>query len=176
VARSIPLGRRGVPVSGEVAFLRFTITTPDAEDESDLMIREFLEEVRNTLRGELKEAALETLGPEFDVPYVDVRRGSVTVLAVLTAGYLFIAAYKSFVDALDLFLSQARRIIHRNVSSRFDDRVVVSVSSRWLPGPALDDVMPSVSEPRSSTEAVLLFYLVLSHAALLAVLIWQQIR
>ena len=83
--------------------------------------------------------------------------------------YYMISNYSSFVESIELLLSHLKSVLRG-----FFGRRSLSVHGAWAPGPALvrAEAPSSYSGPVDATK-ILLWYLILSHAALLALFIWK---
>jgi hypothetical protein len=100
--------RRTVEVSWVVAFLQFVATSQSDEED-----RVYLDATE--MRGRFGEIAqkqvAETLGPEFEVIDLHVRRGSAVILVVVaTIGTVVMtfSRYESFVKSLNLWCPNSR--------------------------------------------------------------------
>jgi hypothetical protein len=165
-----PVGRRLV-LSGEVLSVRLTVTL-DHDFEREAW--HILGDVREKLRSEIIAVTQQNLGPEFDVRSMTFARGSIEILVTIGAVYYAVSRYKPFVESVELFVSQltgvVRRFFHGSLPLPSQD---VAVSATWSPGPAFAG-REAVLTPGEGPDWAfpLLWYLIVSHAALIAVLIW----
>jgi hypothetical protein len=169
-----------VPIYGFLGLLRLTVRTPNEDYDGDLL--GYARELHRQLEADIDRAVEETLGSEFEVLNVEFRKGSIEVLVALGAvGTFFMgfSRYESFVKSVNLLVSQLKGLLQRF----FDQapggaaRTPVSVTGSWQPGP----VVTAANQVLSSSTGIdscqiVLAYLLVSHAALLGVLIWLVIR
>lgn len=160
----------GTVLTGDVCYVRvYAQIRP-----TDLPIHRLLME--SEMRGELQRATRELLGSEFEVRSMTVGRGSVEILVLIGTALYVISRYKNFVESIELLLAQFRRIALLYFESQGVEPT--ELSATWSPGPALAAAMtatPVNSAPRTLAEPLLLVYLILSHAVLLAVALWLLI-
>lgn len=160
-------------LSGDVLSMRFLVSIPD-EREFNGKLWMFLQETRSELEAETKKAVQQTLGPEFEVRDISFKRGSIEVLLVIGTVYYAISRYKNFIESIEMLVSHLRRIF-----TRFFERwgpMPVYVSGNWTPGPALVRVETMMTYRHFDGNTILLWYVLLSHAALLGVLIWMLLN
>ena len=160
--------RRQLILSGEVAIVRLTV---DANaPEGDKYLWEIASDQGHRLREAIRQSIHEHLGPEFDVRSVTFARGSLEVLVVIGTLYYVVSRYKNFVESIELLLSQLKRLL----AGFFESRVPspVSVQGSWSPGPGLAQAVPNLfGGTVGDSPTVVVGYLVLSHAAMLAVVL-----
>lgn len=139
--------------------------------ESNEFLWKLVEREGSKLRDRLGATIHEHLGPEFDVRSMSFARGSVEILLVVGTLYYAVSCYKNFVESIELLLTQLRRI----VSDFFDQRGPgpVSVTANWTPGPGLVQSAAAVSGLGVSTNvSAVVWYLIVSHAAMLTAMLW----
>ena len=160
----------------DIATLHFVLIL---DEEFEQRAWGMLSESHANIERDVREAIAETLGPEYTVSRFLYTRGSVEILIGISAGlyavYVGASRYKNFVESLTLLVRQLRGLFERlfgNISQG-----TVTVTGTWIPGPILQQ--QRFAAPRGtafSDPAAVLWYLVLSHAALLAVVIWQALH
>ena len=160
-------------LSGEVLFVRLVVeSTSDSSNDEWLWATAQKEGYR--LREEMNAAIHEHLGPEFDVRSMSLARGSLEILVVIGTLYYAVSRYKNFIESVELAVAQLKRV----VGSFFERRgpVQLPVRATWNPGPGL--VLSSRSFAMGldgGVSGLVVCYLVLSHAAMLAMLMWLLI-
>jgi hypothetical protein len=169
-----------VPIYGFVGFLRLTVRTGTENYDNDLLA--YARERYRELEAEIDNEVRQTLGPEFEVQNVELHKGSITVLVVLgVAGtiYMGFSRYESFIKSVNLLVSQLKGLLQRFFAQPpgVAANSPVSVTGSWQPGP----VVTAASHVLSSSTGIdscqiVLGYLLLSHAALVAVLLWLVTR
>jgi hypothetical protein len=161
-------------VSGEVAFLRFRVSATD-DPESEERLLSFLKEMRRELELEASRTILEVLGNDYELVRLGVRKGSIEILVVVGAIYATISQYKEFVESMNLLVSHLRNLIRRFF--RRTQASGISVEATWAPGPP---VLLAGKEIRSwkvdRITVLVIWYLILSHAALFVLLAWITIK
>lgn len=167
--------RNGAIISGDVCLVRLCVESRDDQDLKHWPWR-FIEMSDNgadqRLRKELTSTVEETLGSEFEVRSLTFGRGSLVILAAIGVAYHAIASYKDFVDSIVLMVSQLKAVIRRFFEH--ESPRSVAVSATWTPGFGLMAVRASsghASVPQAPS--LVMWYLVLSHAAILTVLLWM---
>ena len=165
---------RSLILSGEVLVIRLTVET--AEPEPDDRLWSIASHDSHRLREEIGAAVHAHMGPEFDVRSMSFARGSLELLVVVGTLYYAVSRYKNFVESIELLIAQLKR-----VTSVFfgPPRMLgpVSVQGSWTPGPGLVQAAPRVFEALlGESSGLAVWYLVLSHAAMLAVLLWLLVR
>jgi hypothetical protein len=171
---NFPFFGQRVVLSGDVFFLRFVVSASE-EKQSDERLWSFLHEMRHELESDIKEAIEKFLSPEFEVRSITFHGGSIEILVVIGTAYYVISRYKNFIESVELLLSHLKRIIHRFFGRLWPQPI--SVYGTWSPGPALVRAETLYSSYGSMDAIrILLWYLILSHAALLTVVIWMIVR
>lgn len=161
-------------VNGDVMMCRFKVTSSDPNFDSELF--DILTGGREKeLAAEIRELTEKTLGPEFEVRSISYRRGSVEIIAIVGVAFYAVSRYKNFVESLDLLYSQLKSSIQRFASARLPGPTKVDGS--WSPGPALVLAESRLGGVNSlDITSILLWYLIVSHAALMTIFIWQIAR
>ena len=169
----MPWGRRRYQLFGEIARLSFTATDHHDDGPRDHLWH-IAESVRTELEGEMNRVTRATLGPSFELQEVQFEHGSLHIHAVLVAieaVYVTVAHYHHFNKSIDLLVRQLRSIIGRVLGRQHPSRIeVVAV---WVPTPML--AAPESEDDEAgpySLQRLVVGYLILSHAALIAVLVW----
>lgn len=123
------------------------------------------------LKKEMLAPVHEILGLEFDIRNITFRRGSIEIFVTIAAAYYAVSKYKNFYESINLLSSQIANVAQRYL--RVYSREDVGVAATWIPGPALVrlETMAQLSRAGDSWAYPLLWYVILSHAALLAVCI-----
>lgn len=166
--------RKTVPIYGFIGLVRLTVNTNDEDSE----LFGYARELRQKLEAEIDLQVQRTLGPEFEVLSVEINRGSITLLIVLGAVgtlYMGFSRYEGFIKSVNLLVSQIKGLLQRffgQTASR-----PLSVTGSWEPGPVITEANRAfdISSGIDSCQVVLV-YLLLSHAALLGVLLWLVVR
>lgn len=160
-------------LSGEVVVVRLVAWAESSQGEDPLW--DIARQDSYRLRERVSSAVHEHMGPEFDVRSMSYSRGSLEVIVVIGTLYYAVSRYKSFVESVELMVAQLRNIL----ASFFERRMPgpVSVQGSWSPGPALAQGTPGIfAGIGGEGPALVVWYLVLSHAAMLAVLLWLILR
>ncbi len=160
---------RNLVLAGDVAYLTIDLTVLPPEEEENVF--RFLQEEGSLLFSQIESAARRILGPQFEVRRFEYRRGTIKIWVVLFAAYVAISRYKSFIESLELFASQVRDLVRRFLGNR------ASVDVNWFLGPALAASKAGAEIPETFpllTAAIA--YLILSHAALVTLVIWLIAR
>ena len=160
---------RSGAVSGDVCFVRLSVDTIDGEPFEERPWR-LLDNSDSRLRGELTSTVHETLGPEFQVRSVTIGRGSIEIVVLIGTTYYAISRYKNFVESIELMVRQVKEVV-----KRFFERAApmhVTVSASWTPGNGLAGLATLQDDAAAERVNPALWYLILSHAAMLAVVLW----
>ena len=161
---------RKIVLRGDVFTIRLYATArPDRELDDRLY--EFMLQLRPEYEDEVRRVVGEHLGKEFEVRSVDFIPGSAEVLMVIRTAYYAVANYDSFIKSVELLASHLRGLLAR-ILRGFGPRPV-TVSGNWVSGPALVRAEQAVHRWETfDPSSLLLLYLILSHAGLIAVLVW----
>lgn len=156
----------------EVAYVRVLLDSDQRQQpERDDELWGFVREVRGDLTEEIGLAVRQVLGEGFTASNVSVRRGSVEILVTIAAGYYAVSRYKNFVESLQLLAVQLEHIVRAFLPPHL--RHQGTVSSSWAVGPAVFATIARTSSTGGYQPSALLAYLLLSHAALLGVIIYM---
>lgn len=165
-------------LSGAVCTVHIVV---NMDFESEQRVWELLGEglYKANLQSAMLAATHQSLGPEFDVRSMSVTRGSIEILVTIGAVYYALSRYKNFVESIELLASQLAGVVRRFLEEAMRHQPVpqLSVSGTWEPGPALvrleafEPVLPGIAWAYP-----LLWYVILRHAALLALFIWVLAR
>jgi hypothetical protein len=172
----MPLFDRTLALSGDVAYLRFTMTWAGESWQNENRAWEFLQKTKPQLDDQIKEAVRKQLGTEFEVRSTVVLRASIEIIVIIGTTYYAISKYKNFMDSMELLKSQLKGLIRRFVDP--DGLEPMTISDSLTPGPTLarmDGGLQSAAL-NDPTTIILLLYLILSHAALLTLLIWMAAK
>ena len=169
--RSLDFPGEPTALSGDVAYIHIAITTPNLEIENQFW--KILQDRRPELESQIRLVTLELLGEKYKVPELRIYRASIGIWIVVSTAFIVLTNYKTLVENIELLVSHIRGAVERifGVPARFP----FIVHGTWTPGPAFARTAwgPDLQNLRSSFGLrLLLWYLVLSHAALLTVLIW----
>jgi len=164
-----------ISVSGDAAYFHYSIKL-FGDDEHAAMSRIIEEQSgKNRMQFEMEDAARALFGKDFYIRTVTVGRGSIELLVILaTAGtfYMGFSRYKNFIESAQLLKSQLQGIVRKFIPEAGE------VNANFVPGPALAPVEASFassefdSQRHSGLTMLLLWYVILSHAALLAIALW----
>lgn len=158
---------RGRRVVEEVALLQFTVHG-DTE-RLELRMWAHLQDDRPFFDAQLRRIVSEALGPEYTTSHITLEKGSINIsvgigLVSLYGVYQAVSQYKDFVESLNLLADQLKNFI-RSFLAQLGP--VLLTGERWVR-------RTNAAERPALT--VVLWYLILSHAALLGFLIWWVIH
>jgi hypothetical protein len=159
--------QRRLAVSGEVLLIRLNVEMGEESENNDTLWTIAHREAYR-LREDMAATVHEHLGPEFDVRSMSYARGSLEILVVVGTLYYAVSRYKSFVESIELCVAQLRRIVIAFFERRMP--TPISVRGTWTPGPGL--VQSNAGRLDMGDNGVVVWYLVLSHAAMLTVILW----
>lgn len=106
------------------------------------------------------------LGPEYNVRDVSIHGGSVELWLIVTTAFAMITNWGSFRQGLDYLISDLRKVIRKIAPAKVTD-------ASWSPGPALLQPQLQIPPDLIFETRLIVTYLVLSHAALLAFMLWM---
>lgn len=152
-------------IQGDVCFVRLTVHSRDGEPFEERPWR-VLDNSNLRLREEIAAVVRENMGSAFEVRALTVGRGSIEIVVLIGTVYYAISRYKNFVESIELMLKQLKEVV-----KHFFERsapMSVTVSASWTPAGGLIAAAP-VASARSNPA---LWYLIVSHAAMLAVILW----
>lgn len=167
--------RAYMALAGEVVQVRIRISG-DIEEYGSLIEAELVPQ----LRAYIDEQVTDILGPDFSVSYVEVRRGSIEIIAAIATAYTLIASYKSFCESLDLLRTQITALVAKLLGGSAQS-AMFSVS--WQPIGTFRDAVIRAGEPNGATVPVprgVLTYLLVTHgllivAAIMLALDWSMV-
>jgi hypothetical protein len=162
--------KRSQVISGDVCLVRLHVTSP--EDRLLDWPTKILGNSEYRLREEISEVVQQSLGPEFEVRSMTVGRGSIEILVLIGTAFYAISRYRSFVESMELLMRQLRKVV-RFFFER-SAQMSVSVSGSWTPMGGIPGAF-SYSLEDQNGNTLILWYLILSHAGMLAVLLWLLI-
>lgn len=159
--------------AGDVCFVRLSVHTIDGEpfEERPWQI---LDNSDGRLRAEISSAVHEALGPEFQVQSLTIGRGSIEILILIGTTYYAVSRYKNFIESIELMVRQLKDIV-----KHFFERAApmrVTVSATWTPGNGLASLAAPHDDAAAERVSPALWYLILSHAAMLAVVLWLLVE
>jgi hypothetical protein len=132
---------------------------------------------RDILQKQVLFVAQQSLGPEFDLRRMSFSRGSIDIILTIGAIYYAVYNHKNFRERIELFVSQVTGVVRRFLEKSVRPDTNINVSATWQPGPALAQQQENVGAEVDVRWAFpLLWYVILSHASLLALLIWLLAR
>lgn len=164
-----------IKLSGHICTIRLLASSPFQKQEWDERTLEWLIKHRDDFETEVKEEVKIILGLQFKVAQVDYFKGSVEVSVIIaTAGvvYYAVSRYKNFIESLDILVFHLRKVLYRFVEP-MDSRV----SGEWLPCPNMVQFSGAdLDVSLTRITMLLIWYLVLTNAVLLSLVIWILIR
>lgn len=170
--------KRTVAIHGFVGHLQLTVIS---DDEDERLFGEATER-RKQLEAEIRLQVQTTLGPEFEVLTINLSRGSLHVLVALGAVgvfYMGFSRYENFIKSVNLLVAQLKSLLQRFFGKQpgFVNQTPVTVTGSWQPSSVINagNLSLEASWGIESSQLVLA-YLLLSHAALLGLLIWLVVR
>ena len=167
--------QRSLILSGEVLVVRLTVHGEGPE--GDEVMWSIVRQEGYRLREEVARVVHEHMGPEFDVRSMSFAQGSLEVLVVVGTLYYAVSRYKNFMESIELLIAQLKRALAVFFQRRVPTPAPVSVQGSWTPGPGLIQAAPRMSGAATGDgPGITVAYLILSHAAMLAVLLWLLVR
>ena len=159
-------------LSGAVCTFIFTITSEGTQRSSDELYYHYVEQ-QQRLVSEVEGMVKQILGEEFKVQDFRINRGSVEIILVIGTTYYVISKYKNFIDSIDLLFSQLQNLFKRFAPPN----APVKMAGNW----ALDAALARAyaNSPKSVESRIiwaLLLYILISHAALLSLFIYQSLK
>ncbi len=121
-------------IHGEILYLRFLLDTTDLKKEDEFLYT-YANKNKEKIKSQINEAVRSGLGSDFNVQSITYYPGSLTILVVIGTTYYAISRYKSFIESVELLVSQIRNLLSTTVSQGTNSRI--SASSNWIPGPGL---------------------------------------
>ena len=162
-------------ISGDVCTIRIFITSLNKEIDDDLYFM-FNEKIQYKLKSEVEDILKKILGDQFEVRRLTVVRGSVEVLILIGTTYYAVSRYKNFIESINLLTSQIKSLFSK-IASQNQPSTSIEVTGDWSPSPAL--INAEVASSRVTSNPILLImllYIILSHAAMLTVIIYQFLQ
>jgi hypothetical protein len=160
-------------VSGDVCTIRIFITSTDNKEDERLYYH--FREIRSELKRQVDENVKKTLGEQFEVRRFSIDRGSIEFLILVGTTYYAVSKYKNFIESINLLAAQLRSLFSRIASAQTPSPI--EVTGDWSPSPAL--VNAEIASSRVDSDPILLIlllYIILSHAAMLTVIIYQLLK
>jgi hypothetical protein len=162
-------------LSGEVCSIHVKVSMDgELEDQAWHLLGE--NRYRGKLQSELLAAIHQSMGPEFDLRHMTFGRGTIEIVVTIGAVYYAVSRYKNFVESIELFVSQVAGVVKRFLENSMPMPAPPTVAATWQPGAAL--VRRGVRSDQRDTDWAypLLWYVIASHAGLLALFIWMLAR
>jgi hypothetical protein len=153
-------------ISGDVCLVRLSVITSDEGRLDDL--RFSIDDSR--LREEISKSVKQALGPEFEVRSLAIGRGSIEIMILIGTVYYAISRYKNFVESMELMVQQLKEVVRYFFERTTQARLVVNGS--WAPIGSITQSSPLRAEIREGKNTFVVWYLIVSHAGMLAVLLW----
>ncbi len=173
--------KQTAPIYGVIGFLQFTVKSNGGGKTDDLLYG-YARETHRELEGEIRYQVTQTLGSDFEVLDVRFNPGSVTILVVIGAVgtfYMAFSRYESFIKSVNLLVSQLKAVFRRffERANPGSPDIDLSVSGSWQPSATVLNAREKLeSSSGFDSGLMLLIYLLLSHAALLGMLVWLLIK
>jgi len=173
--------KREVPIYGLIGFLQFRVSI-DGEEGADDFLYGYARETHQKLEQEIRKQVAETLGSDFEVLNIRLGQGSVTILVVIGATgafYMGFSRYENFIKSVNLLVSQLKAAFRRffELVNPGPPDIDLSVTGSWEPSANVLNARASLNSSSGFDYGLmLLVYLILSHAALLAGFLWLVIR
>jgi hypothetical protein len=167
------------PLFGLLGYLQFTA---DVEGGDDGFLYRVAQEGHVRLESEIRRQVENTLGSDFEVLRVSVDKGSAHILVVLGIGvtvFMTFSRYESFIKSVNLLVSQIRGLLRRFFESASPGApgIDVSITGTWQPSQSVLSAHERLSAPSGlDYGSFLLVYLILSHAALLSLMVWLVVK
>ena len=156
-------------ISGETIFFRIHAQYKDPQYENKAF-RYYLDSLDELKHG-IKQEIVKSLGEAFDIKSITIGRGSIEVLIVVGTEYYAISRYNNFIESVELLSSQVKKVAGRLFGTIAAEQPDISVT--WTPGPALARLNSSRDGCILIHSDLLIYYLILSHAALLSFVLWM---
>ena len=160
-------------VSGRICSFHYLIEDVDQESAQKEEINSTYGSFKNNendIKKDIISIVKNTLGDEFSITNVKIKRGSVVIEFTIIAGiFATIVDYKSFVESIQLAKSQIDRYMFKKTGNN------AQINSSWKPEKSLKNL--ASEQVGASKEfpftAVLVWYVVLSHSVLLALVVFM---
>lgn len=164
-------------LSGAVCTIHIIIKNVDSESEDQVL--RGLWHPFSDLRSEILATTHQVLGPEFDIRSMSLARGSIEIFVTIGAIYYAMSRYKNFVESIELLATQLTGVVRRLLDPMINQPIsTISIWATWEPGPGLIrlEVEDHPSPVNGFWAYPLLWYVIVTHAALLTLLIWLFAR
>jgi hypothetical protein len=170
---SFTVDRNGkIKICGKIALIHLTASVPQDEKRFDNYLAEALPTLQEEISESLTEMIKDELGDRFEAN-IKVKKGSLKVFLAIKSVVDVLIYYKEIVETIKLIVRQAKAIVKRIVERRTGLYVVVSGGLSPL-SPILNARLTQRS--RFSSSDVMLYYLIVSHAALLLLFAWIIVK
>jgi hypothetical protein len=158
-------------LSGDVVYYRFVMRMDEYEDEERAWVTMMKE--RPVMEDMINRTIRDNLGSEFSLRSMTPIRGSIELILVIGTTYYAISKYKNFIDSLELLRTQLESFLKNFFGGRIASGMRISSSMTLGASTAAGNIAGSGT---FDANRFLLFYVLLSHAALLAVFIWIVLK
>jgi hypothetical protein len=168
-----------VPIYGFLGYLQFTA---NMEDDDEGFLYRVAQDRHERLELEIRRQVETTLGPDFQVSRINIEKGSVEILVGLGMAitiFMTFSRYESFIKSVNLLVSQIKDLLRRLFESASPGApgIDVNVTGSWQPSQTVLAAQERLSISSGlDYGSFLLIYLTISHAALLALLVWLVIK
>jgi hypothetical protein len=159
-------------IAGDVCLVKLSVTSQDDSRLDDLPLK-ILSNSQRQLQEEVSAAVRKSLGPEFEVRSLTIGRGSIEILVLVGTVYHVISSYKDFIESMELMLRQVKEAVRNYFESTVPIRATVNGS--WTPVGEIIPSSPPIGEAGVGVNRIVIWYLIISHASMLAVLLWLLI-
>jgi hypothetical protein len=157
--------------------LRIRVGIDDFREVTSRDAVEYARDAMPRLRAEVQSIVLGHLGYDFEAREMYVERGSILFTIIVATGGAVIY-YNDLLSGLERITQQLRWLFGREMQP-FSGGITAAMTSSWVPGPALMAMTARDNDgyrPRIGRDGLLVLYLVLSHAVLLAYVLWAVSR
>ena len=117
-------------------------------------------------------AVKNTLGPDFEIRYMAISKGSIEIFVIIGSTYILVSRYKSFVESIDLLISQFKGIVGKYAITAG----ALETETTWQLQEGIGDPVASSHflswhrNPQITT--LLMWYVLISHAVLLLAVLY----
>lgn len=154
----------------EVATYRIRLNIPGISNDVDKLLPAWRGH-RPHLTEMVQRLVEEELGPDHEVTF-QVHSGSLEVWIVIGTMVMTAASYKNLVESLRLLQTQLNALFGTVMGEAVDREHEVETDVKLYPGEIVLDAFPETATRPSLQNRLLLYYLVVSHAILTAILAW----
>jgi hypothetical protein len=168
-----------VPIYGFLGYLQFTANIQEGDEA---FLYRVAQERHEQLESEIRRQVEKMLGSDVEVLRVRIEKGSVEILVWLGMAvtiFMTFSRYESFVKSVNLLVSQIKNLLRRffESASPAAPGIDFTVTGSWEPSQTVLMAQERLSASSSlDYSPFLLAYLILSHAALLALMVWLVVK